>query len=843
MESASRLDFGALLRQFRLDAGMTQQRLAERANLSVEAVSTLERGARTHPYRETVALLSRALELSPEREALLESAIDVAHLPRRRSRVDAVRPSLLRIVSPDAERTRRDNLPQQLTSFIGRQREVADIAALLREHPLVTVVGAGGIGKTRVAVQTGCESRDDYPDGVWLVDLAPLADQALVSNAILNSLGILSSSGSALDAVVAYIKTRRLLLILDNCEHVIAAAREVAAVIGQACSDVRILATSREALEIGEGIYRLPSLAVPPDSPNTAQEGLSHDAVALFIDRARAVDAGFLLTDDNAAYVAHICRRLDGIPLAIELAAARAKVLAPRQIAERLNQLFRLLVGGDHAALPRHRTMTALFDWSYDSLSPREQTFFAALSIFAGGFSLETATAVCAEDGEDDIAVVDLVESLATKSLLIAELVGDEQRYRLLESSRQYASVKLSARGAQEDFGRRHAVAYVELAERLDRLCEVTPDREWLPQAHIELENWRATLEWALGKRHDVVLGQRLCVLRHVVWRSLSLPEARRWLDAALAAVDERTPPTLMARLEHAAADGAAQFAEREASLAAAQRALARYRELGDALAIAQVQTLAAVSLAILGRSAEAEPLLEDALVAARSLGNCRLVATVLQTMGMAHSLSGDLDGARPYLTEALGLAKALGADALAASVATNLGSNELDSGNPEESLRLNLDALATYRALNSPAMLPKIVGVLGSISVDLVTLGRYDEARVRANEGMELARGLQITVFVTLSLLYLVVAALLRSPTEGKRTSVQVAGAARLLGFVDARLIAVGVPEPYRLPQERDRALAVLRDALHPDELTHLMTAGATMNEDAAIVQARALE
>jgi predicted ATPase/DNA-binding XRE family transcriptional regulator len=840
----SRLDFGTLLRQFRLDAGMTQQRLAERAKLSVEAVSTLERGARTHPYRETVALLARALELSPEREALLESAIDVAHSPRRRSRVDAARPSLLRIVRLDAERTRRDNLPQQLTSFIGRQGEVAEIAALLREHPLVTVVGAGGIGKTRVAVQTASELRDDYSDGAWIVDLASLVDQSLAASAVLNALQLPSTTSSSLDTVVAYLKTRKLLLILDNCEQVIAHTRDVASAIVRSCPNVRILATSRTALEISaEHIYLLPSLAVPPDLQKTALGGLSYDAVALFVDRARAVDASFLLTDDNAGDVANICRRLDGIPLAIELAAARAKVLAPRQIAERLNQRFRLLISGDPAALPRHRTMTALLDWSYDLLTPREQMLFESLSIFAGGFLLEAVTAVCADDGEDDIAVVDLVASLATKSLLVAELVGNEHRYRLSESTRQYANSKLVAHGAQEELARRHAFAYVELAERLDRVWETTPEREWLPGAHVELENWRTALEWALGKRRDVLLGLRLCALRQVVWRSFPLPEARRWVAAALAAVDEFTPLPLVARLEHAAADGAAQFAEREASLAAAQRALARYRELGDALGIAQAQRVAAVSLAVLGRSADAERLLQEALDAARSLGDRRLVATILQTNGMARSLSGDFDGARSYLTEALGLAKALRADILVATIASNLGSNELDIGNPEAALRWNLDALATYRALNSPAMLPKIAGELASISVALVALGRFDEARNHATEGLDLARGLQMAVFVTLSLLYLVVIVLLTSPVAGKRTDDQVADAARLLGFVDARLVAVGVPEPYRLPQEHDRALAVLRDAIHPNELAHLMTAGATMTEDEAIAQALALD
>src|ERR1700730_6759084 len=240
MESAGRPHFGALLRHFRLDAGMTQQELAERAKLSVEAISLLERGARTRPQRETVVLLGLALELSPEREALLGSAIGIAHPSRRRERPEPLNASLLRIVR-DIQPTPRHNLPRQLTSFVGRQREAGEIAALLSEHRLVTVVGAGGVGKTRVAVQLGSVLLDDSPDGVWLFDLAPLVDQTLVASAVLTALQLPSTTGSALDAVVAYLKTRRLLLILDNCEHVIARAREVTSSIVQSCPHVSIL--------------------------------------------------------------------------------------------------------------------------------------------------------------------------------------------------------------------------------------------------------------------------------------------------------------------------------------------------------------------------------------------------------------------------------------------------------------------------------------------------------------------------------------------------------------------------------------------------------------------------
>ena len=839
MEAAGRPHFGALLRQFRLDAGMTQQELAERAKLSVEAIGTLERGARTRPYRETVVLLGRALGLSPEREALLRSAVGIAHPDRQQERSETLNASLLRLVRPDVQATPRHNLPQQLTSFVGRRREVCEIAALLREHCLVTLVGTGGVGKTRIAVHLGSELSDGCPDGAWLIDLAPLADQSLVASAVLTALQLPFTSGSALGSVVAYIKTRRLLLILDNCEHVIAEVSGLAAAIVTSCPAVRVLATSREPFNVaGEQAYRLPSLAVPLDSTVSPQDALAYGAVTLFVDRARAVDANFALTDDNTPDVAEICRRLDGIPLAIELAAARTKVLSPRQIAARLDQRFRLLTGGDPRVLPRHQTMTALLDWSYDLLSPREQQFFESLSVFAGGCTLEAATAVCAGQDEDDIQIVDLLGSLVTKSLLLAELAGSEQRYRLLESTRQYARSKLVARGEQERVARRHALAYLDLAERLEGARETTADREWLPKATPELENWRAGLDWALGERHDVILGQRLAAMRSVVWQTFTPAEARRWIRAALASVDECTPASLIARLEHADADGASQFGSKQA-LSSAQRAMRRYRTLGDALGFAQAQHLAGGVLVRLGSTDEGEALERDALEAARALGNRRLALNALLGLGVARANARDFAGSRARLIEARELAKVLGADSYAAPIAVNLASTEFESGDPEAALRISIDLLATHRA-SKPA--PHLAETLGAAYCNtagyLIALGRYDEARAQANEALEFGRGAGLTVFVALSLWHLA-AMVLRFPIEGRRTSADCRVAGRLLGFVGTSRKTLGFDAD---DSEYDNAVALLGEAVGTEESMQLLALGATMTEDEAIAQAQAV-
>jgi non-specific serine/threonine protein kinase len=789
-----------------------------------------------------VTLLGRALELPPERHALLRSAIGIAHPTRQRERSKALNASLLTIVRPDAQATPRHNLPQQLTSFVGRQREVGEIDALLREHRLVTIVGSGGVGKTRVAVQLASDLLDGCPDGAWLVDLAPLADQTLVANAVLTTFQLPSTTGSSEDSVVAYLKTRRTLLILDNCEHAIAETRDLAGGILQSCPFVRILSTSREALNVaGEQTYQLPSLAVPPDSLRCAIDALPYGGVALFVDRALAVDASFVLSDDNVRDVVEICRRLDGIPLAIELAAARVKMLAPRQIAERLDHRFRLLTGGDRWALPRHQTMTALIDWSYDLLTSREQLFFESLSVFAGGCTLEAATALCAIDDEGDIEVIDLVASLVTKSLLVAELIGNEQRYRLLESSRQYARDKLMARGEYEQVARRHALVYLELAQRLERAPDTMSHRVWAAQANAELENWRAALDWTLGKRRDVGMGQRLVAARKVIWRTFSLSEGRRWVGAALESIDESTPPDLVARLEHAEADGAQQFGERRVSLAAAERALACYRELGDALGSAQTQTLAGGSLVLLGRTTEAEPLLRSALETAGTLGNRRLTADVLRMMGWSRSAVGDFAGARAHLTEALGLAKVLSDELFVASIAASLADNEFVAGDPEAALQLTVDVLATLRALDSLSAAPGMAATLTNMATYLVALDRYEDARVYAIEALELSRGLRLGGLASLSLRILALVAVLKPHVEVRPTSAEYAGAARLFGYLGARLRMVE-PENYGLQQECYRALTVLRDAIGAEDLTHLKTAGATMTEGEAIDQALAI-
>jgi predicted ATPase/transcriptional regulator with XRE-family HTH domain len=843
MEAVGRPNFGALLRQFRLDAGMTQQDLAERANLSVEAIGALERGIRTRPQRETVALLGDALSLSPEREVLLRSVVRAGHPPRRRDHDGGPRPTQLRAVGPDTKRIANSNLPQPLTSFVGRQREVAEIAALLRTYGLVTIVGPGGVGKTRVALQTANALLDECPDGARLVDLAPLPDQALVAGEILNALQLPLSSGSALNVVMAYLKTRRVLLILDNCEHVILHVREVVNAIGQSCPRVLVMSTSRQALDAsGERVYRLLSLAVPPDSCRTAREALTYGGVELFSDRAQTVNPRFALSADNMDSVVEICRRLDGIPLAIELAAARVNVLAPHQIAQRLDHRFRLLTTEDPVALRRHQTMTTLFDWSYDLLSAREQRLFNCLSVFAGGCTLEAATAVCATGGEDDIDVVNVIASLVMKSLVVAELAGNEQRYHLLESSRAYARQKLEAHGAQEQTARRHAVTYLELAEQLERTAITEPDGAWLPHVLVELENWRIALEWTLGRHRDVIVGQRLAASRRLGW-ALPAAELQRWVHDALKLVDERTPLSIVAQLHLAEATFAHQLAQHHVCLVAAEKALGMYREVGSARGIALCQSYAGGALAFLGRYAQAEPLLEDALLAARMLGDRRLMADILLRIGWNRSALDDFDGARTHLTEALRVAKSAGAESFALVIQSTLAQNEFDDGHHEMALRLMDEVLAIRRTMKYTYVVPSMATNLVNLAGFLVKLNRYDEAGVHAKEALELTRGHDLVVLLALSLRIIALVALKRLAPDGHQRAGILACVARLFGFVEARLRPLDTMKKHGLQEECDRALAALQEQIGGDKLAQLMAAGATMTENDAIDEAYAIQ
>ena len=444
-----------------------------------------------------------------------------------------------------------NNLPLELSSFVGRDREVAKIEALLAEHRLLTLTGPGGSGKTRLALAVASEVLEAFEDGAWLVELAPLSDPNLVPQAVTSALGVRETPGTTLvDSLRAHLHLRGTLLVLDNCEHLIASCASLAETLLRHCPHLRILATSRESFRVsGETIFTVPPLSLPDPHRLPDADSFSHyEAARLFVDRAKGVKPDFALTEGNALAVAQICYRLDGIPLAIELAAARTRVLSVEQISERLKESFGLLSGGGRTAMAHHGTLGATMDWSHDLLSEEEKVLFRRLSVFAGGFTLEAAEAVGSGGGIEEGEVLDLLTSLVDKSLVVFEERQDGTvRYRLLETVRQYASEKLERSREEDEVGSRHALFFLALAEEVEPKINTAGRLRWLERLENEHDNLRAALAWsrAEGTRGETSL-QLVAALFWFWFHSGYFSEGRGWLCGALATAEgtgERPAP------------------------------------------------------------------------------------------------------------------------------------------------------------------------------------------------------------------------------------------------------------------------------------------------------------
>jgi non-specific serine/threonine protein kinase len=388
------------------------------------------------------------------------------------------------------------NLPLQLTSFIGRERDIAELRALLARSRCLTLTGPGGCGKTRLALQVASQLRDELTDGVWLVELASLNDPTLVPQTVATTLGFPEQSGRALTDVLAnHLRPKKLLLVLGNCEHLVVACTQLVEALLHQCPHLTILATSRESLNVaGEIVWLVPSLASPKTSvdrenfaaaysrPRTQDIG-QFDAIRLFVERTTAVMPAFKLTEQNALAIAQVCHRLDGIPLAIELAAARVKVLTVEQLAERLDDCFQVLTAGQRMALPHHQTLRATMDWSYALLSDQERLLFQRLSAFAGGCTLAAVEAICAGEGLERGDILDLLAHLVDKSLVTVEALTGEARYRMLETVRQYSLEQLRASGQEGVVRGRHCDWYLALAEVAEGKLQGSEQLAWLHRA------------------------------------------------------------------------------------------------------------------------------------------------------------------------------------------------------------------------------------------------------------------------------------------------------------------------------------------------------------------------
>lgn len=476
------------------------------------------------------------------------------------------------------------NLPDRLTSFVGRERELAEVADALAADRVFTLTGAGGCGKTRLALQVAADSLDRYPDGAWWVELAPLQDDSLVAEALCEALAVTPLPGvMPLAAASAHLAERRALVILDNCEHLLAAVAEAVDELARACPQLTLLMTSRAPLGVeGEHAWRVPSLALPGrHEPETVEVLSQADAVRLFLDRARQVRPNFAITNENAPAVAQICHDLDGIPLAIELAAARVRVLAVEQIAAGLTDRFRLLTGSTRGALPRQQTLRASVDWSHDLLSADEQVLLRRLGVFVGGFTLEACEQVCGDDSLPQLAILDLLTSLVDRSLVQADEAGEAVRYHCLETVRQYAAEHLAEAGEVEALRNRHLDAMLALAEELaPHLVSVDQDR-WLDRLDADYPNLAAAIEHAINADSDK--GLRLCIALTVLWKLRGrFAEADAAYARALALAGEQPSP-LRARVLWARSYLGAYGGDFDAAVTHAQEGLEMARALGEA--------------------------------------------------------------------------------------------------------------------------------------------------------------------------------------------------------------------------------------------------------------------
>jgi predicted ATPase/DNA-binding winged helix-turn-helix (wHTH) protein len=547
------------------------------------------------------------------------------------------------------------NLPAHVTRLIGRAEDVRKLVHNLSSHRLLTIVGAAGVGKTAVVLEVAEELIPNYEHGVWLIDLASVADPRHVPTALASALGLEIRSDDPLPGLIAAVSDKRMLLVLDNCELVIEAAATLAAAILRGARGVQILATSREPLRVaGECVRRLSPLASPPPSVQlSAAEALGFAAVQLFVERAAATATEFALNDENASTIGDICRKLDGLPLAIELAAARVEIFGVVGLAARLDDRIRLLTGERRAALSRHKTISAALDWSYQLLSEVEQAIFRCLGIFAGSFTIEAAAAVGADTEARSLDIADTVASLVAKSLLTAEIGDGDARFRLLETMRAYAAMKLAQSGEDENVGRRRAAYYRDLLEARNRAAGDNA----APAFITEIDNIRAALTWAFASERDRLMAVALAAASAPLWLELSLPrECRGWAERGLALIEAPDRGARREMVLQTALGVSLTFSQGMSNNARA--ALTRAVEIAERMNDADYQLRALAGLTLicnrLEEFREALGLAQRSEAVAQSIADPVAISATDGVLGSTHFFIGDYSKAWGYAQRVL---------------------------------------------------------------------------------------------------------------------------------------------------------------------------------------------
>jgi predicted ATPase/DNA-binding SARP family transcriptional activator/DNA-binding CsgD family transcriptional regulator len=731
---------------------------------------------------------------------------------------------------PDAG---KHNLPTPRTSFVGREREIVELKRELAMTRLLTLTGVGGAGKSRLALEVARDLAGAYPDGVWLVELAPLSEGTLVPQAVARAMKVREQPGRPLaDTLTEALHKKATLLVLDNCEHLADPVAHLADTLLDSCSHLRVLTTSRETLEVeGEAVWRVSSLSTPDtDRLPAAGELMRYDAVRLFVERTRLKLSDFEITPQNATAVVEVCRKLEGIPLAIELAAARMDVLTAEQIAQRLDRALGLLTGGqapDH----RHRTLRATLDWSHELLSEPERKLFCRLSVFAGGWTLEAAEAVGAGDGIKEGDVVELFLMLVDKSLVVSEAEKGGFRYGMLEPVRQYAQEKLAESGEAQAIKRAHTEYFLALAEEAEPRLWGSGDKAWFNRLEEEHDNMRAALFWML-EHEEAELALRLSGALRWFWRARGYhDEGRRWLERALSE-EGRTSAEAQAKALDGVGWLAAEQRDMDRVQAAAEEGLKLCDEAGiGGVILADFKNLLGEAAWLQGDYERSAELFEESLGLHREAKNTRGIAWSVCCLANVSSDRGDYERAKELYEEAIALSREMGGALPLADLLINLGYEYLLEGDHERATTLSEEAAELYRKRGSRGGLRYALNHLGWAAL---LEGDHERAKALHEESLVLCNEIGDKVIGSGSLEGLACSAASRGEAQS---------AARLFGAAATLSEAVGA---HQTPRERalgEPYLAAARSMLSDAEWEVLFAKGQAMSFEKAVEHALSAE